>query len=398
MGLKPKKLKHKSGKTVYRIRFRERLGANPVSETFDRLKDAQAFCKLIEQVGGADARRIREGIGTKPLKPTQTAFEEYIDQARGYASPASIRENEKIWERHIAPTFAAIPVETITRQMIEKWVAKLRKTETYSSKSRGEKALAAGLPHTPDYLSVKTIKNIHGLLSSILKYQVQMRTIPANPAFAIRLPRAARKRYPTFLTANEFAAIYDATPADWRPLLALLAGTGMRWSEATALKGSDFDLDARIAIVRVERAWKMANGKRVLGAPKTESGVRTISLSRSTIDQIREVVEAAKGDSFVFKGTCGGVLKNEWFSRRVWKPALVKAGIEHIPTLHDLRHSHASWLIAAGVPLTVIQRRLGHSSIKVTSDTYGHLAPDALQVAADAIGIALSQALPEIEG
>ncbi|MDK6900420.1 hypothetical protein QP229_10720, partial [Streptococcus agalactiae] len=110
MGLKPKKLKHKSGKTVYRIRFRERLGANPVSETFDRLKDAQAFCKLIEQVGGADARRIREGIGTKPLKPTQTAFEEYIDQARGYASPASIRENEKIWERHIAPTFAAIPV------------------------------------------------------------------------------------------------------------------------------------------------------------------------------------------------------------------------------------------------------------------------------------------------
>ncbi|MDK6687734.1 hypothetical protein, partial [Aerococcus sp. UMB8623] len=94
----------------------------------------------------------------------------------------------------------------------------------------------------------------------------------------------------------------------------------------TALKGSDFDLDARIAIVRVERAWKMANGKRVLGAPKTESGVRTISLSRSTIDQIREVVEAAKGDSFVFKGTCGGVLKNEWFSRRVWKPALVKAG------------------------------------------------------------------------
>ncbi|MEV6585453.1 tyrosine-type recombinase/integrase [Kocuria rhizophila] len=53
--------------------------------------------------------------------------------------------------------------------------------------------------------------------------------------------------------------------------------------------------------------------------------------------------------------------------------------------MHDLRHTHASWLIAAGVPLTVIRRLLGHESIKATSDTYGHLADDADQAAATAL-------------
>ncbi|MCA0329475.1 MAG: tyrosine-type recombinase/integrase [Actinobacteria bacterium] len=64
--------------------------------------------------------------------------------------------------------------------------------------------------------------------------------------------------------------------------------------------------------------------------------------------------------------------------------------------MHDLRHSHASWLIAAGVPLPVIQRRLGHESIQTTVDVYGHLAPDALEIAAQAATLALGQAMPEV--
>ena len=72
----------------------------------------------------------------------------------------------------------------------------------------------------------------------------------------------------------------------------------------------------------------------------------------------------------------------------MWLPACDKAGLtDPRPRIHDARHAHASWLIAKGVPLTVIQARLGHNSIKVTSDTYGHLSPDIQRAAADAAGL-----------
>lgn len=72
---------------------------------------------------------------------------------------------------------------------------------------------------------------------------------------------------------------------------------------------------------------------------------------------------------------------------RAWGPALDELGdqLRARPRIHDLRHTHASWLIAAGVPLTLIQRRLGHESIKTTSDRYGHLAEGADAAAAAAL-------------
>jgi integrase len=79
---------------------------------------------------------------------------------------------------------------------------------------------------------------------------------------------------------------------------------------------------------------------------------------------------------------------------KVWTPAVKEADLGKRPTIHSLRHSSASWLIAAGLPLPVIQRRLGHEQISTTIDRYGHLAPGALSEAADAASNALSRAMP----
>ena len=76
----------------------------------------------------------------------------------------------------------------------------------------------------------------------------------------------------------------------------------------------------------------------------------------------------------------------------MWVPALVRAkeaGLTKKPRVHDLRHTNASWLIQAGVPLTVIQRHLGHESIQTTSDRYGHLDRRSSRVVADVVGKAL---------
>jgi integrase len=100
------------------------------------------------------------------------------------------------------------------------------------------------------------------------------------------------------------------------------------------------------------------------------------------------------------------VVSHQNFYSRVWQPTveavndektLAPLGLHSIgkkPRVHDLRHSHASWLIAAGLPLPVIQRRLGHESITTTVDRYGHLAGGALLQAAEAADDALALAMP----
>lgn len=122
-----------------------------------------------------------------------------------------------------------------------------------------------------------------------------------------------------------------------------------------------------------------------------------MTLPPSIVSEIAPSVEKAGMGGYVFQGLDGKHLRRSWFLEAVWYPALDRAGVERRPRIHDLRHSHASWLIAQGVGLPVIQRRLGHESIKTTIDAYGHLAPDAWAGAADAAELALVGALPQIE-
>jgi integrase len=87
-----------------------------------------------------------------------------------------------------------------------------------------------------------------------------------------------------------------------------------------------------------------------------------------------------------------GPVRPHNFNRNVWEPARARAkdkGLTKRPRGHDLRHTNASWLIQAGVPLTVIQRHLGHESIQTTSDRYGHPDRKSSRVVADVVGKAL---------
>jgi integrase len=95
----------------------------------------------------------------------------------------------------------------------------------------------------------------------------------------------------------------------------------------------------------------------------------------------------------------GGPLRHRTFYRDIWlRKCLPESGIrEPYPRLHDLRHSHVAWLIAQGVPLPVIQARLGHEKITTTIDTYGHLLPDLQRAAADAAGHVFGSRARELE-
>ena len=210
----------------------------------------------------------------------------------------------------------------------------------------------------------------------------------------------------TFLSEGEFASLLDHVAPYWQPFVLMLAGTGLRWGEATALRWGDVDLDADVPVLRVSQAWKRGATVRVLGAPKTKRSRRTVSLPAQVVESL--LPHRGPGDQLVFLGPNGGTMHHQSWHPRFWRPAIdaanepetaAKAGHTPLgkqPRIHDLRHSHASWLIAAGVPLPIIQRRLGHESIQTTVDRYGHLVDGHLELAAGAVTAALALAVPEV--
>ncbi|WP_369068587.1 tyrosine-type recombinase/integrase [Kineococcus terrestris] len=376
------------GSIAYRVMFTLSDGAQ-TSVTMDTPASANQLVDLVARLGGdaaLDLARARRGniVGAVPL--LRDWLEHHLAHAAG-VTDGTVAEYRRLAARTWLPTLGEYPLDTLTRDHVARWVAQQTRTLT----RRG----------TPT--SAKTIANAHGLLSTVMASAVDAGHRPDNPCRGLRLPSGTREEM-TFLTEGEFARVLAAVEPYWQPLVALLAGTGLRWGEATALTWGDLDLEAPVPTLRVSRAWKRGAGVnqggkvREIGAPKTRRGVRTVSLPPQIADLLRQLrgpATARRGGGYVFTGPQGGTVHHQNFHPRVWRPAVERAGIGKTPRIHDLRHSHASWLIAAGVPLPIIQRRLGHESIQTTVDVYGHLAADTQGLAAQAAAAALSTALPE---
>lgn len=395
MATKANPHKRSDGSIAWRVRFRLSKDTNPVNETFDDQDEALRFAALVDKVGGVAARKARNAADVGLGASLDTGFERYVKKIGTRVQDDTIDKYKRNWARYIQPAFGPWPMDAIEREAVEEWIGELRQTETLKSK----KDRLDNPDLDPDYLAPKTIRNIHGLLSSVLKNEVVRGRLGINVAYGIDLPAKKKKREAVFLSENDYAVLISKVIEEWQPLIALLAGTGLRWSEATALRPVDLDLSGPSPVVRVTRAWKRRGPGKPwhIGPPKTEQSTRTVALSKSVCRLLVGAVEGVASDALIFTGPRGGRLTGEWFHERVWSPAVNAAKLVPAPVIHDLRHSHASWLIMRGVPLTVIQRRLGHSSIKVTSDIYGSLSPDAWTMAAAATEAAMSGGHPVIE-
>lgn len=242
--------------------------------------------------------------------------------------------------------------------------------------------------------SPKTKRNIHALLSAALERAIKNDAIPKNPAKGIRPPKSVRKtREAVFLSPEEVQAIIDNVPEHFRLFIQFLYGTGLRFSEATALTKSDVKTRNGHTIVSVTKAWKAHAGPGVgqeLGAPKTPKGTRNVTLSPTLATALRAHLATLKPGDLIFTNTTGDRLWNGAFHNDSWGPTikkLVESGeLAEKPVIHDLRHSHVSALLAAGVTFHVIQMRVGHEDISTTVGTYGMLANDADAQAASLLG------------
>jgi integrase len=208
---------------------------------------------------------------------------------------------------------------------------------------------------------------------------------------------AARVRIPQRAVA--------AGTAEDRDLIEVAVGTGLRWGELTALQVRDLDLDAPVPRLSVRRAWKRNKRKPdgtyvlptqppyYLGTPTSKRSRRRITLAPTIVAILRRRIADKAPTDLVFTAPRGGRLSHAtWYEDR-WQKAVQIArdrGLTVSPRFHNLRHTHAAWLISANVPLPVIQQRLGHGSIHITVDVYGGLLVQAHEVADAAIEAALS--------
>lgn len=293
-------------------------------------------------------------------------------------------------------------------------------------------------------LSAKTIRNFHGLLSAIMQALVDaenpVRT--RNPCAVTAktslpaLTAGAAEEEMVFLSPEEYAAIHwhlgDADP-DAQDLADFLVGTGLRFSEATALQPRDFSLATggrQRPKLRVRRAWKQAeDGSFYLGDPKTDSSIRTVYLDERQVEMLRPRLAGKTREALVFVGPSGRRWTHATFYTGRWWPAVYKAmrciecrtkdyaegigrrgastlelgnlvwcghegQLDRYPRIHDLRHTHVGWLIASGAPLLAVSKRLGHASINITYDRYGHL----LEEVQDDLLAGLSRMMERLDG
>lgn len=203
-----------------------------------------------------------------------------------------------------------------------------------------------------------------------LNQAVRDRRLVVSPANGIQLP-VPRRSDMRLLDPRQVEQLAETMPDRFQSLPIVAAYTGLRWGELAGLLVGNIDMLRRRLTVRTSLIEAAGVAPR-LGSPKTAASERTITLPKVVTETLGLHFHSHPPvDGLVWTTDRGGFLRRGSFSR-VWRKAVAES-VGQPCTPHDLRHTQASWLIAAGEHPKTIQTRLGHSSIQVTMDRYGHL-------------------------
>lgn len=330
----------------------------------------------------AAAKKIEEGLVTGKLKigVSTVTFGEYAKKWMEGHVASNLKESSQrgykgILDTHILPKFRRRLLVEITREEIKELCFEKMRTGRVKPKKVDDETMDATL-------SPRSVSYITRTLSAIFTHAMEDGIITANPAARPGrfLKTGDRRDKIDFLTPKEGRALLDAARAHYPrafPLLLMAMRTGLRQGEIIALQWGDIDWKGKFFEVR--RSNYMGN----LTTPKSGKGRRvdmSDQLAAVLTDHKRIVAaEALKAGrafpAWVFPSHEGTPLESGNV-RRSLSLCLKKAGMRHL-RFHDLRHSFASYLIANGESLAYVKEQMGHASIQITVDTYGHLIPGA---------------------
>jgi integrase len=329
-------------------------------------------------------RRLAEVDSGTSVDPSTATVAEYVhgwlDGAHHLAGKTRDRYRA-LAEQQIVPHLGDVILQKLRPAHIADWHATLLKS--------------GGKDAAP--LSARTVGHAHRLLHTVLARAASLEIVGRNVAGMVRPPKVEAEEVEILMVAEVGAVLAKLTGHRLFPIAVLALGTGLRRGEICELRWGDLNLDS--SMLRVERAVEQTKAGVRVKAPKTRYGRRAIALPGSVVDAFRahwlEQLEIrftlglgrAGADDLVFTLPDGSRWGPDYLSR-VWRLAMVALGLPRVG-LHSLRHAHASALIAAGVDVLTISRRLGHATPAFTLAVYGHLFANTDAAAAKAIDIAL---------
>jgi integrase len=277
-----------------------------------------------------------------------------LSTRQGYAS---------ILHAHFLPFFGRMPMKRIMPSTVQAWVTKVS---------------------TEGKMSPVTIRTNHVMLHSVFRRAVRDRIITFNPCTETELPKIIPRQNQT-LTPEEYARLYAAVPERYQDFVQTCIETGLRWGELVALRPRHIDFLRRTVsieetIVELSKKHSPTGERNVVKPYPKNNKPRVLGLRQDLLDRLADRIRRMElsRDDLVFPSTdvAGGApISRNTFRSKVWLPAVEAAGISFNVRMHDLRHAHASWLIAGGADLVGVMERLGHAQIQ-TTQRYLHSLPN----------------------
>lgn len=329
-----------------------------------------------------DARRAREGRGTylAPAKKVPTFREvalAWLETSPGTA-PKTRLGYAGIVHTTLLPEFGSTRIDKIGPTDLKRFAAKQMKPIIDTASGKVKKAGK----------SPSTVKSYFRVLGPIFEMAIDDEAIVRNPTKRVRIKAAPSSRS-AIISASQVKLLASLVTPHYAPLVLTAAYTGMRAGELAALRWRAIDLDALSMLVDTSRSEISSSEKR---RSQIDIGTNYGLVYKSTKSNRARTVrfpsflvpllgEPGAPDDLVFRTPSGTPLRGDNFRTNHWLPAVKKAHAAD-PTfppklrLHDLRHSCASVLIKSGLNAKAVQSFLGHSSISVTFDLYGHLFED----------------------
>jgi integrase len=340
--------------TKFKACYRDPSGAERSAGTYSSRRAA-------ERAGQREEQRVREGRW-HDYSLGATTFRDYVEKtwlpSKHIELTTRAAYNSNL-DKHFFPFFGDRPMGRILSSNVQEWVTM---------------ATAQGL--TP-----RSVRKYHVMLHSIFRRAVRDQLILSNPCEHTELPKVVLRRSRT-LTPEEFDQLIQAIPERHRLMVETAIETGMRWGELIALRPRHVDflrrqLTVEETIVEVSKRHSPTGERMIVKPYPKDNEARTFGVREQWLDAIAEHI-SSRGigrDQLLFATEAGTPISRNTFRTRVWLPAVKASGLDFNVRMHDLRHAHASWLLAGGADLKGVMERMGHAQIQ-TTQKYLHTLPD----------------------
>lgn len=312
-----------------------------------------------------EAQAYEREFLAKTSKDINMGFDTFVDiylvDLKPQIKPTTLETKESIIDTHIRPYLKQMSLAEITATDILQWQNSLLSLRDDNGKG-----------YSQTYL-----RSIHNQLNAIFNHAVRYYELPRNPCQANKKMGKVKTREMLYWTGEEYSRFIQAMiekPISYYAF-ELLYWTGIRCGELLALTRADFDLEKRK--LRINKNFQVVKGKPIIQTPKTEKGNRTIDLPEFLCREMEDYFESIykmDENSRLFEVT-------KSYLHHELDRGCRQTGVKRI-RLHDLRHSHVSFLIDLGFSAVAIGDRVGHESVTIT-DRYSHLFPSVQKKMAD---------------